>query len=126
MSSTTRPRSKSRASASPGDSFGGVMECPLPKAGKGGNAPTVSRLADNPIHSRVACRGRWVARPLRRSVSIGLDIQQRIGADNAWQVGGHGRVQIGFVDLSERGDAAQSEISDAFVFQRVTPAKDAR
>src|SRR5689334_19084601 len=57
-------------------------------------------------------------------VPVGLDIQQREGAEHAWQTSRRGLMQIRLVQLLETGDAKQAESADHLVLEQFQHADD--
>jgi hypothetical protein len=63
--------------------------------------------------------GRFVASPGRTSVSIRLDVEQRVGAEHARQIGRGGRTQEGLVELGKARNAEQAKTADHLIFQQL-------
>ena len=75
-------------------------------------------------NDRAGFRRKDPARPLF-SITIGLDIQQRKGAEHARQIRCGRRMQVRLVEFGKAGDAEQPETADNLIFQQFQHPHDA-
>src|SRR4051794_34470716 len=116
MSSTTRPRSNSSASAAPGESMGWFIAVGVRKTGEGRNGVTSFEATGQRmwnagarglkyLHARKHSADPSPLREVPLSIPIRLDIQERERTKDMGQVGRRRRVHVGFVKFGEVRDA---------------------